>query len=232
MKKYKVIVEKNEKISSDLYLLRLKFREGTKFNFKAGQYIMVDLFEGGDLVSTRAYSIASSPYDTRGVDLCIKRIPGGKVSNYLCDLKVGDAVKIRGPLGAFTLSEPQVDSPVFIGAGTGIAPLRGMILKLVHDNFDKEMWLFFGERTQKDLIYRDEFEKIQKENKNFHFIPVISREKWCGEMGHVQDVIPKYIKDGKGREAYICGMIKMVEEVNDLLLSIGFSEKKIHHEKY
>ena len=107
-----------------------------------------------------------------------------------------------------------------------------MILQLLHDGFDKEVWLFFGERTQQDLFYRELFENLAKKHKNFHFIPVLSREEWAGEMGHVQDCIRKYLKYPIKKEAFVCGLQDMVYQVSEVLVNMGFPDELVHREKY
>ena len=137
-----------------------------------------------------------------------------------------------GPFGFFLLDYPLKDDAVFLATGSGISGVHGMIKYLFEEGTDKEAWLFFGNKTQDEIIYRKFYENLAEKNKNFHFIPVLSREDWDGEKGHVQDVIPKYIKDYNKYGYYICGLNVMVNEIEKFLLDIGVDKNRIKHERF
>src|SRR5512147_533260 len=125
-----------------------------RFDFTAGQFVsMKEPHDGREI--TRAYSIASAPRGNNTFDLCLNRVPEGFFSNFLCDLPEGETVPFHGPHGYFVLKNP-VRSSLFIGTGTGIAPLRGMLQWLFAEelrNQGREFWLVFGVRYERDLYY-------------------------------------------------------------------------------
>ncbi|MBI4018826.1 MAG: hypothetical protein HY364_01065 [Candidatus Aenigmarchaeota archaeon] len=197
-----------------------------KIPFKPGQWIYVFAEKDGEKVK-RAYSLASHP-DEPELRLCIKRVENGFMSNFLCNMRPGQKLEISQPFGIFTLNEPGKDI-MFIATGTGIAPFMSMLPEMVKRHYAGHVTVIFGARTRNEILYEDEMNKISGSIK-LSFIPVLSREEWQGEKGHVQDTVKKYAK--KNGEAYICGLMQMVTEVRQLLEEIGFERKRIHFENY
>ncbi len=216
--------------------LQFEIEEVPHFEFAPGQFVSMQTEHDGREI-TRAYSIASAPVKDRVFDVCLNRVQDGFFSNYLCDLPEGAKVKFHGPHGYFVLKNPVRDS-VFIGTGTGIAPLRGMLQYLFADpsrNEGRDFWLVFGVRNREDLYYNDEFLQLEGENPNFHYIPTLSRpdEQWTGARGYVQDHVRKIADDRRDMDAYICGLKKMVTANRDLLVKEkGWDRKSVLYERY
>ncbi|MHC4975739.1 MAG: ferredoxin reductase domain-containing protein, partial [Planctomycetota bacterium] len=103
----------------------------------------------------------------------------GVTSNYLCDLAVGDEVRITGPNGKRFLLPSDTDSHdfVFIATGTGIAPFRGMIGELLARGSDSRVTLIMGASYTTDLLYDDEFLRLSDEHERFAYTTAISRER-------------------------------------------------------
>ena len=134
--------------------------------------------EGGDSIK-RNYSIASWPDGSNQFELIITYLKGGQMSEYLFnEAKIGDEFAYNGPMGIFTLPDNLMDRDIyFVSTGSGISPFRSMINYLHQNKIPfKNIKLFFGTRTEDDLVYREELEKIQKELPNFEYIPTLSRE--------------------------------------------------------
>ncbi|MCA9459989.1 MAG: hypothetical protein KC550_05570, partial [Nanoarchaeota archaeon] len=162
--------------------------------------------------------------------------------------KEGDLVHIMGPLGIFNLEKSNPEKKlVFIGTGTGIAPLRAMIKEELEKqaNLEKaenieneaiinnrEIMLIFGVRHENEILYKDEFEALEKSNPNFKYLEIVSRanEKWVGRTGHVQDNFESI--DPLNSEIYMCGLPQMIEGAKKKLLEMGIQETDIHNEIY
>jgi len=209
-----------------------RLRPEKMFEFKPGQYIMVSI-KKDSWILRKPYSIASTQ-DKDYIELCIKIVPNGFVSNFMASAKKGDSLEIAGPYGIFVLREPVKNDVIFAATGTGISALKPMIDTVFKKGTDKNVWLFFGVRTEDEIIYRKEFDNLAKKHKNFGFIPVLSQAGpgWKGEKGHVQDAVKKYIKDPKGKEIYLCGVLAMVEEMIKMVQEMGFDKDKIYYEEY
>ena len=198
--------------------------------YKAGQFVMLNI-PNKDTFVRRAYSIANRSVNK--IEICLNYIPLGKASHYLFSLKGGEALMIDGPYGIFKLRQSSNDK-LFICTGTGVAPLRAMIQELMEKSAKEQLTLIFGERTERELLYRKEFEALQRKHKNFRYVPTLSREneKWKGERGYVQAVVQKYIKQPEKTEAYICGMKEMVDDAKAVLLQLGVPKDNIMTEKF
>ena len=205
-------------------------------NFKSGQSFGVlppGLDAKGKPHQLRLYSIASP---TRGEDgqgmrlsttvkRTIEELPEthrlylGVASNYLCDLRPGDEVKITGPNGKrFVLpTDPGLHDYVFVATGTGIAPFRGMILELLERAPASRVVLLMGSPYASDLIYHTELTVLAERHPGFTYLPAISRERQGDGSG------PMYVQDHfeRSREQitpllesertliYACGMAGM-----------------------
>jgi len=170
--------------------------------------------------------------------VCLNRVPEGFFSNFLCDLREGERVKLHGPHGYFVLKNPPRSS-IFIGTGTGIAPLRGMLQWLFKQDESlyrgKEFWLVFGVRYEKDLYYHDEFQRMEREHPEFHYLPTLSRENpgWSGARGYVQEHVRRIATGKQDWDAYICGMKDMVIANRDLLRNeLGWERKSVLFERF
>jgi len=208
-----------------------------EFRFVPGQFVTIRQPRPDGKVHTRAYSIASPPRRDATFDLCLNRVEDGFLSNWLCDLEIGAKVQFHGPHGLFTLREPRQDA-VFIATGTGIAPIRSMVEWLFaapERNCGHEYWLVFGTRYEHSIYYRDEFEKIARENANFHYVPTLSRcgDDWQGCRGYVQDHVRSIVAGRRDLQAYICGLNEMVAAVRKLLTeAMAWDKKQIVFERY
>jgi ferredoxin-NADP reductase len=224
-------------LSPETKHLELKVQSADEFRFTPGQFVSIKQPRPDGKVHTRAYSIASAPRSDATFDLCLNRVEEGFLSNWLCDLEVGATVQFHGPHGLFTVREPSTDS-VFIATGTGIAPIRGMVhwlFEKAERNHGHENWLVFGTRYERSIYYRDEFERIARENPNFHYIPTLSRgsNDWQSCRGYVQDHVRKIVAGRTDMQAYICGLHQMVD-ANRVLLKeeLGWDRKQIVFERY
>ena len=208
-----------------------------QFRFAPGQFISIKQPKPDGKVHTRAYSIASPPRTDATFDLCLNRVENGFLSNWLCDLKIGTNVQFHGPHGLFVMREPRTDA-VFIATGTGIAPIRSVVQWLFAEperNQHHEYWLVFGTRYEDSLYYREEFEGIQTQNPNFHYVPTLSRcgDRWQGCRGYVQDHVRQIVAGRENMRAYICGLRQMVNANREMLKSeFGWEQRQIVFERY
>jgi ferredoxin-NADP reductase len=232
---YTVKVKERFYISPDVYILRVEFP--SDLVYAAGQYISFRLIKDGRPIM-KAYSIASPPHMKDSyVEFCIKRIDEpvpGFASNLLANVPIGSTLEAYGPLGRFTVSAPVQRDLVFVATGTGITPFMSILGTLFHEMCNKEIWLFHGIRYENGLLYHDQLAKWTNEHANFHYHPTLSRasEAWSGERGYVQNLLKRYVTDPKGKQVYICGLKKMVDEVIAVCNEIGFEKGQVHIETY
>src|SRR5450432_461642 len=214
--------------------LDFEIKSAPRFGFVAGQWLSFKYGKPDGEEITRAYSIASPPGEDNQFALCLNRVQDGFMSNFLCDMKEGDELQCQGPFGDFIL-HPPMRNTIFIATGTGIAPFRSMLHWLLADESrhqGKQISLIFGNRTEKDIYYHDEFLRLAQDHGNFHYLPTLSRgaPEWQGLRGYVQDHVPSIAKERSDMHAYICGLDKMVKANRDLLKGLGWDRKSILYE--
>lgn len=199
--------------------------------FVPGQFVSLSS-DIDDKKVTRAYSIASQPQGNL-FELCLNRVQEGKLSPRLFDMQVGDTIEMQGPLGYFVLRNPPGET-VMVATGTGIAPFRAMLKAHLAAHDTHPFTLIFGIRYERNIMYREEFERMAAEHPNFRFWPTLSRPEdgWTGRSGHVQTHLLEAIGDRREVDVYICGMKLMVDDVRSILKQKGFDRKRIIYEKY
>jgi ferredoxin-NADP reductase len=222
-------------LSEGTHHLEFEVEELPRFDFAAGQFVSMKSDRDGREI-TRAYSIASAPKHDNVFDVCLNRVQFGFFSNYLCDMEHGARVRFNGPHGTFVLKSPVRDS-IFIATGTGIAPIRGMLHWLFEDearHAGREFWLVFGVRYRQDLYYHDEFVQLEREHRNLHYIPTLSRENpgWTGATGYVQEHVRRIAEGRADMDAYICGLKDMVKANRDQLKELGWDRKSVLFERF
>ncbi len=194
------------------------------FDFQPGQFMSVFAEKDGKSIS-RPYSIASPPETKDHLEIVIKVVEGGFMSNYLHQVAPGTRLKVIGPLGRFILLEPPERDILFVATGTGVAPFVSMAGHIFAMGYDVDVHLAFGVRYVHDLIYKDLFERWEREHPNFHLYPTISRpgdSGWKGRVGYVEKVIDEEIKDPGNKDVYICGLHNMVEQVKTQCEALKF----------
>jgi len=213
--------------------------DGAPFVFTAGQWVSLVLpLPDGE--GRRAYSIASAPDGSAGFSLAVTRVEGGQGSTFLHAMKEGDALRVIGPQGFFT--RDAAHPTLFIGTGTGVTPLRSMLLDALARGDGSPMTLLFGVRFDEDRIYREELEELARTHANVRVEFCLSRPHatWSGRSGYVQAHVEELWRalagepgTGAAPHAYVCGLERMVGAVRDLLRKqMGVDRKSVHSERY
>ena len=141
------------------YTLIMNFESDVDVEFQAGQFINVIL----PSKVARAYSISSSENKKRSFEILFGYYPGGKASEYFKALNVGEEIKFKAPFGRFFMHPDNVANTIFVGTGTGIAPIKSMIDTLFENNKkNSNVFVFEGIRQYVDAGYEKEFLKYQE----------------------------------------------------------------------
>ncbi len=231
--KYPVTLTKIDKMTPTVRNFHFEFSKVPRFDFIAGQFVMVERENSEGKLIKKSYSIASPPYFQNKIELCVKKVDGGFMSGWFFTLEEGDETEFIGPMGVFKLKEPLPEHLLFVATGTGIAPLRAQILQLLHEGYSKKISMVLGVRYENEVLFQNEMEELAQQHSNFEFIPIVSRpEKWQGEKGYVQHYLKKAFADPEGKAVYICGLIPMVNDTQQTLLDLGYTKENIHFEKW
>lgn len=238
VKKYSATVEKLRDLTHDIKEVTLRLVEPDVIDFKAGQFIQfrVPEYELTDEAVYRAYSISSKPSDDQIVELEIRYVPNGICTTYVHQhLQEGDEVTINGPYGEFFLRETDREI-IMIAGGSGMAPIKSILLDMAEKGIDRKAKYFFGARSKKDLFLVDEMEALEEQMPNFKFIPSLSQpeeeDQWDGETGLITQTVEKYIDDASEMEAYLCGSPGMIDACVEVLTRLGIAEERIYYDKF
>lgn len=203
-----------------------------RLDFVPGQFTSFTAMIG-DKEITRAYSFASAPSGSNRFELCLNRVDPGHLSPRLFDMKPGDRIEMRPPLGMFVLRQQAPRDSIFVATGTGVAPFRSMLQAHLRGSAPV-FTLLFGVRYESHLLYREEFGEMARSHANFRFWPTLTRPdaSWKGRQGRVQAHLAEAAGDRRDVDFYLCGLKEMVDEVRGLLKGQGFDRKQIFYEKY
>jgi ferredoxin-NADP reductase len=203
---------------------------------RPGQHLDVRLTAEDGYQAERSYSIASAPNGTR-VELTVECLDDGEVSPYLTDeLRPGDKLELRGPVGGYFVWEPAVGGPVLlVGGGSGVVPLMAMIRQRVAVGSDVDMRLLLSSRTWDDVIYRDELERLA--GSELTVTHTLTRSQPPGWNGYARRVDAEMVAEvGPGPDdrphVYVCGPTPFVEAVAEALVGIGHEPHEIKTERF
>jgi CDP-4-dehydro-6-deoxyglucose reductase len=205
-------VERIEMPAVDVAILYLKLPASERLQFLAGQYIDI-LMKGG---VRRSYSMANAPHDDTHIQLHVRKTPGGTFSRYVFEeMKERAIVRFEGPLGSFYLREDSDKPMILVAGGTGFAPVKAVIEHAFHKGIDRQMVLYWGVRTLRDLYLPELPVKWQQEHDNFTFIPVLSEpgpeDDWTGRTGFVHQAVLDDFPSLAGYQVYACGAPAMTD---------------------
>lgn len=209
-------VEKLEKRADDVMLVKIRLPAKERLQFLAGQYIDFQLKDG----RSRSYSLANPPHDDALLELHIRHVPGGLFSDQVFStLKERDILRLKGPLGSFFIRDDSDKPIIFIAGGTGFAPIKGMLEHAFSEHTDRELVLYWGVRSLKDLYMAELPQQWLAEHPNFSFIPVLSNpqpgDHWQGRTGFVHQAVLADFDDLSGYQVYACGAPAMVDSARD-----------------
>lgn len=222
-------------VTHDTRELIIKLKEPGTIDFNAGQYVQVNIPNKNE-TTFRAYSVSSAPDRKNEIELLIRLIPGGLGSTYLHKVAENEELTFTGPYGDYVMDEKA--EIICVGGGCGMAPMRSLIGYLHKVAPETKCSLFFGARTEKDLMYQEELEKLKKDMKNFSCYFALSEPGrklgWKGETGFIHEIVDKYIKEGKdvNREAFLCGPPLMIKAVKKVLKKKGLPRKRVFFDEF
>jgi ferredoxin-NADP reductase len=203
---------------------------------RPGQHLDVRLTAEDGYRAKRSYSIASVAAGTR-IELTVERLDDGEVSPYLTDeLRPGDRIELRGPVGGHFVWEPPQGGPLLLAAGgTGVAPLMAMIRARAAAGSDADTRLVFSSRTWEDVIYREELERL--EGDGLRVVHTLTRSQPPGWTGYARRVDAEMLAEvGPGPEerprVYVCGSTPFVETVAGALVQLGHDPYAVKTERF
>jgi ring-1,2-phenylacetyl-CoA epoxidase subunit PaaE len=241
MKNYTLKVQEVRIETDDTVTICFKQPGLKKIKYLPGQYLTLQFRINGRRY-IRPYSFSSAPLIDSTLDVTVKRVPGGIVSNYINDnVKVDDVIEVQEPLGDFVFeSEDPIKSIVLWGVGSGITPLFSMIKDLLLNQSLVNIYLVYGNKSNSSVIFKDQLEKLKiNYPERFKIYNFYSKEEFFNEDSHnyrgridsvfVENLISNIEYPCRH---YICGPIGLKNTVKESLINLGENIDNVFSEDF
>jgi ferredoxin-NADP reductase len=203
-----------------------------------GQHVDVRLTAEDGYQAQRSYSIASSP-EAPQLLLTVERIRDGEVSPYLVDeLRVGDTLEIRGPIGGHFRWRTGDGGPLLLVAGgSGVVPLMAMLRHRAATGSSAVARLVYSVRTIDDVLFLAELEAMRLTANPVDVEITLTRtapEGWQGATRRIDGALldRPAVAPSTHPHVYVCGPTPFVERAADLLVGIGHDPEAIRTERF
>ncbi len=209
-----------------------------KFKYEPGQFVSLFLNVNGEEIS-RSYSLCSAPGVDEDFRITVKRVPGGRGSNFLCDtVKAGDVLRVSPPSGRFFKYSDSTRHFVLFGAGSGITPLFSILKYVLKKTNDQKVTLVFANRSEDQIIYRDllnEWVSRYPTRLEIHHLLSQPSAAWEAPTSKITEgwlrAFSKTL-ELNGFEVYLCGPDGYMDLVKNSLLLCGLPAETIHQESF
>ncbi|MGH2585913.1 MAG: ferredoxin reductase [Dehalococcoidia bacterium] len=205
---------------------------------RAGQHLDVRLTAEDGYQAQRSYSIASAPEEPR-VAITVERLEDGEVSPYLADeLRVGDQLELRGPIGGYFTWEVMLGGPLLLVAGgSGVVPLMAMLRHRAAAGSDAPVRLLYSSRSAEEIIYRHELDRLAAADASLAVVYTLTRSRppdWSGYSRRIdRQLLAEVTWPAEQRPlTFICGPTALVESVATLCTEVGYAPERIKTERF
>ncbi len=231
-KPYEVVEVRQE--ANDIWTL---FFKGPNLNYKPGQFMFIQLMRDGKLSSAHPFTISASP-TAEYLSITPKKL--GDFTMTIKDTRVGDRAFIDAPYGVFSLLNYDQDKQnrqnehIFIAGGIGITPFISMLRYIYDHKLDKKITLFWANRSEENLCFQEELEKMEAELTGIKVVLVMSDQTdWQGEKGHIKaPMLLNYLENVEDKDFYICGPPAMSRATIAELKQLDVPSSRIHSELF
>lgn len=204
--------------------------------FLAGAHINVRLPAGNkNSLIQRTYTLSSSPKTLPTFTLTVKRVNGGRVSNWLADhLEPGHSLDFTQAAGDFILPEQTPGRLLFIAAGSGITPLMSMLRFLAETANKSEIDCLYYARSPEDIIFHEQLETLCRSMKGLRINYCVEQANpdWYGLSGRIAAEHFSELRQLSKYEIYLCGPAPFMTAACQTLTSLGVEEYQIHKELF
>jgi glycine betaine catabolism B len=211
--------------------------DGRRLPFAAGQFLTVTFSIAGEPV-IRCYTIASSSARDATVAITVKRVAGGRISNWLFEqMRVGDTVTAEGPLGFFTPWTRPSEPLLFLSAGSGITPLASAMRSAVDLGIDPDVVFIHAARSPEAMIFRDEYAVWARALPRARVIALATQPRpgsgWVGPSGRLDAaLLQALVPDLARRSVFCCGPGPFMDMAKRAALGAGVPADAFHEESF
>lgn len=219
-----------ETVTHDTRTFRFELPVDATLDMQPGDFLYVHATLDGKAVK-RAYTPSSLPGTTGYFDLTVKRYDTGVVSKYLHDQRIGDPVLMSGPNTGGHWTDGMAKRVGFVAGGTGITPMISIIRWILAKKIDAELFLLFANKTESDIIFRQEWERHVRECPTFHCHHVLEQPPpgWSGGTGRITaNMLQQHLPPPSPDTCiFLCGPPPMVDTLEITLKELGYPEHAI-----
>jgi len=229
-----VVVSRKWMLAPDVIGLHLKpVSDDVRLNWLPGQYLDVLLDEG----RRRPFSIANHPQADGTIELHVRHVAGGGFTSWVADmLKVGDTLRIEGPLGTFVPREDSERPMVFMAGGTGFAPVKAIVEHFLSLGTRRPMRVYWGARSAADLYLREMAESWAGKAHDLAFHAVISDPEEAAShgarVGLVHEAVLEDQPDLAAYDVYMSGPPAMIDAGRKLFVNANLPEDRLYYDSF
>ena len=222
--------------AADVRTFRLDNRAGRIPHTLPGTFLQLRVpIDGAD--TWRSFTVASSPTDASFLELTIKRNRAGHVTNHLFEeVRAGSELTVRGTQGGFCFDPRRHREPlVLVSAGSGITPVMSIARFLTENDPRRPCTFVHGARTEDDIIFRAECQRLHDTLAFFDYHVSLSRpgSRWEGPRGRLDGSrLAPLVRDVKGSRYFLCGPSAFMDAIADWLGSEGVPADRVHTEQF
>ncbi len=224
-------IEHMAPLAPDVMEVTLRLPQTELFSFVAGQYI--DIMLPGS--RRRSFSLANPPHESARLVLHVRRVRGGEFTQQLFEsMKEKTLLRIEGPLGQFAFREASPRAALFVGGGTGYAPLRAMLMSLLERGDTRLLELYWGAAAQMDLYAEPEIRMWMQQHPNLRFTPVLSAPSagWSGPIGLVHKAVLADHPRLADYDVYAAGPPAMIEAIRHEFIAAGLPQEQLFFDSF
>jgi len=206
------------------------------FGYLPGQFITVSVLINGQ-TARRSYTIASSPTQQDYLEITVKNVAGGLVSEYMhSKVQAGDLLELSGPAGSLIFTGRECKCILLIAGGVGITPLMSVLRYLLDRSWPGDIFLIYGCKSPEDIIFKEELDYLHRRHGNLRVVITVSSEgnfHWDGPRGRItKELIEESVPDIASRYVHICGPVPMMESTRQILVDLGVPGERIKTEAF
>ena len=208
---------------------RIRLKPAKPIEFSPGQYAQLQFTPA----HIRPYSMAGLCEDAE-LEFHVRLVAEGRVTRYIANtLKVGDSVRVSGPLGSAYLRRKHEGSMLCVAGGTGLAPILSIIRGVIAAGMQNSIHLYFGVRSERDIYGREWLAELQRHHPQLHVHIVVTSGQAHGcRNGLVTEAIAEDWSSLEGFRAYLCGAPPMVEATTLLVRQMGVLPEQIYADAF
>lgn len=224
----KGVVMAIDEATHDIRRIRVKLAKPLEFS--PGQYANLQFTPD----HIRPYSMAGLPGDDE-MEFQIRRVPNGRVTDYIFEtLRVGDPIRVSGPLGTAYLRRNHTGPMLCVGGGTGIAPVISVVRGALEAGMSNPIHLYFGVRSEQDVYDVERLHELQSKypNVNVQVVVATGPVSEGRRPGLVTDAVSQDLPSLDGWRAYLCGAPAMVEALSMVVARKGIDQRHVHADAF